>query len=1076
MLGAVLSACTQDLNDEDFALLKGECRVAFELQGMPLASALTRTSGDAIRSISNLYILFYESDSQGGDSKLAYAFTTDAACKNSVFDSGLKITSTTEAGRTPGSEFDPKDGEWKGVSESTTQRVTTSEIQIRRGNYAVYVVANVDDFSSASFSADTIATPKMLRQYSVTWNKDRVKENNAMFGFFTEDSQKGYDVINEAAPVIHFSANTKKIHAWVKRVASKVTVAFDGSRLRDGVRIYIKDVAIHDIPLNCKLGESNVPGSKAELITNGEQIVYSTAAGVTNATRISSREPYFPGFKGLADDEEYVARWRDSIHSETAEALYFFENRQGKSSGAADGNGSWKQQTDINGNNIPDDRDSDIHSDIDPNKGILKDTKEFGSYIEVNAYYQNDNFGAKTEGTIIYRFMLGKNTTDDFDADRNNHYKLTMCFNYNANDVDWHIDYTDKEDIYIPDTIYVSYQYNTPSMLPIRIVGDRFTSLNVQITESHWYPDDSSIPYYKGGTTSPSGLPAGFLSLSYDENPKIGGTGEVPAATVTNYWKQQPTYDPNGENTTTNKNEVRQYIRDGKVVKWSDLEPHGYAIGTRVNSDNKTVFEANIPLFTRPLIIYKWTSWTGANPYYSASRTGKIVVSGTLSGRPYTKTIKVVQVPRIENPSGIYRRHDNTSKFDVTLMERKGEGGTHTTPISYAPFNSKGLWRAIIYRSTSGSGNDVASWFTLTAGSQRAKDVGDYIQGDTNAPIEFTYKPNGEIGQNQVRCGIIKVEYNDYTCTHYVFVRQGYAPMQLESGKVYWHTFNLYSGRAETSHPCDAGSLFLRGLWAPAILDSNTAGFGVAVSSLSALTNEDGTTTGTVSIPISNSGSYKRKDFPTANRSLSSNNTTFNPWNSGRVPTLAEWSTLKNEVANALIDKAFGVLYGDGATTTQTTPVNVNGCLHSNVNTKGETQRGMRGSFVYNSSDGRNIFFPIGASGYGRRKVGYGNLAGTGGTHGGGRLQYSFSDTYFASVLDNSRRPLLYNLNTNEGAIYWGQAEISNSALTGHSSDNGWDINYKTYDFDYMEAASSTASSNRHSACYIRLVQTDPPK
>lgn len=1077
ILGVALLSCSKDLDEQDLAVLNGECRVAFELQGMPLSSALTRTSGDAIRNIGSLYILFYKPENKSGDSyKLAYAFTTDAACKNSVFESGLRITSTTDSDRIPDGEFDPNDGEWKGVSESTTKRVTTSEIQIERGDYAVYVVANVDEFSSASFSRDTIATPELLRNYKLTWNKTSVKDNDAMFGFFTEESTDGYDVINTEAPIIHFTANTKTLHAWVKRATSKVTVAFDGSRLRDGVRIYIKDIAIRDIPTNCKLGENNTPVSKKEL-TDGEQIVYTTTAGVTNATRISSREPYFPGFTGLADNEADVEAWKINAHSETANALYFFENRQGKSSGAIDGNGSWKQQTDINGNNIPDDRDSEIHSDIDPNKGIQKDTKEFGTYIEVTAYYQNDNFGAKTEGIIIYRFMLGKNTTDDFNADRNNHYKLTMCFKNNANEVDWHIDYTDKEDVYIPDTIYMSYEYNTPSMLPIRIVGNQFTSLSVQITESNWYPDDSSIPYYKANTTQPDDLSTGFFSLSYDENPRIGGTGEVPASTVTDYWLQQPSYDPNGENTTTNKNEVRQYIRNGKVVKWSDLEPHGYAIGTRVASDGRTtVFEANIPLFTRPLIIYKWTSWTGANPYYSAPRKGKILVSGILSGKPYTHTINVIQVPRVENPSGIYRRHDNTAPFDVTLMARKGEGGTHTTPISYAPFDSKGLWRAIIYRSTSGGGNNVGVWFTLTAGSQRAKALGDCIQGDINTPIKFTFKPNEAIDQNKVRCGIIKVEYNDYTCTHYIFVRQGYAPMQLEAGRVYWHTFNLYSGSAETSHPCDAGSLFLRGLWAPAILDSNTAGYGVTVNSLSALTDVDGTTQGSVSIPINNSGAYKRKDFPTTNRTFSKNDATYNPWNSGRVPTLAEWATLKNDVANALVDKSFGVLYGDGATTTQTVADNVNGCLHANVNAKGEAQKGMRGCFVYNSSDGRNIFFPIGASGYGRRKVGRGSLTGTSGTSGGGVLQYSFSDTYFAYVLNNARRPLLYNLNTNEGAIYWGQAEISNQTLTGQSSSNGWDINYKTYDFDYMEAASASASTNRHSACYIRLVQTDAPK
>ena len=34
----------------------------------------------------------------------------------------------------------------------------------------------------------------------------------------------------------------------------------------------------------------------------------------------------------------------------------------------------------------------------------------------------------------------------------------------------------------------------------------------------------------------------------------------------------------------------------------------------------------------------------------------------------------------------------------------------------------------------------------------------------------------------------------------------------------------------------------------------------------------------------------------------------------------------------------------------------------------------MRGCFIYNKTNGRNLFFPIGASGYGHRKQGYGDM------------------------------------------------------------------------------------------------------
>lgn len=1028
-LNMALVSCVKNMDGSDSGeITDGESSVTFELRGMPLQSALTRTvPGDAIREVDNLYILFYtkgQSDNEA-DYELAYAFTTDAGCQNDVFTKGLKITGRTYEGRIDGgSQFNPGDNEWDGVAESETRHVTTSEVQVKRGWYAVYVVANVKGFSSADFSRADIATAGKLRDYKLTWNGN-VRENNAMFGFFTPKGQHKYDVIKTPAPLIKVSEKSLTLHAWVKRAVSKVTVAFDGSKLREGVRVYIKSVQIHDIPHNCKLGADNTPASRGELITDGDLKTYETAAGATVLTRISKREPFFPDFKGLAENKNDEEKWRDSVHSENADALYFFENVQGKSSGAADADGSWKQQTDADGNGIPDDRD----------KRILKDTKSYGTYIEVEAYYQNDNFGAKTEGDIKYRFMLGKNTTDDFNAERNNHYKLTLCFKNNANDVDWHIDYTDRDGVYIPDTIYVSYEYNTPSLLPVRIVGDRFTSLNATITASNWYPDDSSIDYYKAGAGDPSGPASGFFSLRYDGNPRVGGTAEVASSVVSSYWNTPAT------------NRTRRYIENGNKVTHTDLDTYGYDVKTRTNSDGNIVFEANIPLFTRPLMIYKWTSWTGANPYYTSSRSGKITLSGTISGEPYEKVITVIQVPRIENPSGIYRRHDNADAFDVTCMARKGE--MYNSTISFSEFKSAGAWRAIIYRSSDGNGvrND---WFSLTAGSQKADALGEYIEGDDATPIKFRYKPNGTIGQNEVRCGIIKVEYNDYTCTHYIFVRQGYAPMRLESGRVYWHTFNLYSDNVETSHPCDAGSLFVRGNFSPAILDSNPQVFGRAVTNFNVVNNGAATTMTNASIQ-----GLSRGAFPSGNRTLTVS--ALNPWTTGRVPSIEEMATMKDANSTRRIDKGFGVLYGDGVTATQTNPNNVWACLHSNVNTgTGRSSRGMRGCFVYNADDGRNIFFPVGASGFGRRKIA-----------SSGQLQYGFGNTYYGSKLNNNRRPLLYNLYSNEGAIYWSHDLVD---IGDDLSSNSWDINYKTYDFDYMDADVNTSA-----ACYIRLVQTDAP-
>ena len=63
--------------------------------------------------------------------------------------------------------------------------------------------------------------------------------------------------------------------------------------------------------------------------------------------------------------------------------------------------------------------------------------------------------------------MLGKNTSTNYDAERNYHYKLTLKFNRFANDADWHIEYEEENpDILVPEPYYISYLYNHAMTLP----------------------------------------------------------------------------------------------------------------------------------------------------------------------------------------------------------------------------------------------------------------------------------------------------------------------------------------------------------------------------------------------------------------------------------------------------------------------------------------------------------------------------------------------------------------------------------------------------------------------------------
>ena len=1108
-------SCMKDPMLDDMSWSGDECSLSMDVGFTAFGTALdTRatggTPGDAIGEVYNMQVLFYSNegtDNSEENAELKYVFTgtpTDGGeGSGSVGESetgrvysGTFTFTRTDENRTSYDGPTPETG----ISGTSTRHMTFRLGNVERGRYRIYVVANMPAEFIATRDANTV---NALRNYKLNWNADNIAANNAMFGYFTSASASQVDVINSEAPQIAISgplSQSQALHAWIKRAVSKVTVAFDGSNLEPEVRVYIKSVQIRDLPRKCSLGAINSPGeadgepatvlfpdtnnaNEMKQLTDHATITYSSISGEDPANVVYREEPYYPGFNGDTENGGDVSNWKKNVHSATTNALYFFENCQGTgehTDGDGDPTGTYKPQTDETGgedggpNKLPDDYDHD---------NFQKDNKLYGTYVEVHAYYENDNLDNRTSGNIIYRFMLGKDIYTDFNAERSIHYKLTLKFNGYANDVDWHIDYNDEPGDHTPETIYVSYNYNTPSILPFQFVGDKPVEyLEAEITQNNWGPDNQSISHFTGTPTA-TGLGVGFLSLRYDPNVRIGtgvegeekesGKRGEDAPRVPRYWDKY----------STNAKQI--YLEDGKQSSRLNLnedsidDKYKFNYKVRQNSDKQYVTSVNIPLYTRPLMIYKSTSYTGANPYYTTTRSAKVLITYQLEGESTKKTreVNIEQVHRIDNPSGIWRRSDNTEKFDVILMQQTGDEAYRTAGVainrSYTPYKSKGSWRAYIYKATGTDGKTEDAWFTLTAGNQRADAIGEYIQGLNGTNISFTYKPTSPIDAKQVRCGIIKIEYNDYTCTHMILVRQGYESLKISDADdaPKWHTFNLYDNNEEVNHPCDAGSLFVRGRYTPSIRDDqspdNTGNlshsnnlFGTAVPNLY-------TTTGDT-YPITNNSAITGQggnNFSSSVVNLNENNVLYNPSNDGYMPTYLQYRTLKDESTRATIDKLYGVLYADGATETATDFYTATGCLHIDV-VNGKTKKGMRGAFAYNSDDARQVFFPIGATGFGRRK--YNTTNGT----GRGALQYGFGDTYDSGNYKWESAPLLNNLFSNEGAIYWMQAYAmqKQTGSTHTEGDNGWDVNYKTYDFDFMDADDH---QNARSLSLIRLVDNN---
>ena len=160
-------------------------------------------------------------------------------------------------------------------------------------------------------------------------------------------------------------------------------------------------------------------------------------------------------------------------HTEYDRALYFYENCQGNYPGQK--KYDKRQQWDEVGFNPK------------PGQYDYKDNIEYGTYVEVEAYYVSTNVNQVSNGPIKYRFMLGQNCEFDYDAFRNHHYKLTLGFRGYANQPDWHIEYVEPDVTFYTDpTYYVSYAYNNKAIFPVRFKGE-VEEFDVQIT--HLYPE-----------------------------------------------------------------------------------------------------------------------------------------------------------------------------------------------------------------------------------------------------------------------------------------------------------------------------------------------------------------------------------------------------------------------------------------------------------------------------------------------------------------------------------------------------------------------------------------------------------
>lgn len=904
-------ACAED-PDTDTPTGQGESRVSFGVNFRPLADAALGRSrsvaGDAIRNIDDLFVVWYH---------------TDGRLAGSDYVAGDRLTVTDQ--ERPGSQ-----------TETTTKHAEFSS-RMPYGRYRVYAVANMGDLTGDG----RIATEKDFRALSLTWNPDDVAANDQMSGRFTREG-----IASSADGTVTIDASEVTLQSWIRRAASKVTVAFDASRLNENIYIYLQSAQIRDIPLTCSLVDDNAPASADALIEEGDMIRYGE------------------GDDFLAWPTLACGRGANTYgsHAGDAPSLFFFENMQG------------------------------THEKKHQYQNFKsKDNVPYGTYVEVKAYYLNKSSDNPSRGSITYRCMLGKDMVEDFNAERNTHYKLTLVFNKDANDPDWHIEYEytpRPPEIMVPSPIYISYIANQGVSIPVTIYYDKdkaaVESVTATITDNDWGFAGHKYDYTNQENYN------GFLSLELLEKNSADRKTEYKSEGIYSDWK---------------------YVTDDR-------------------------YRIDIPVYTRPMTL--GSSFSGNNYFVGRRRYATVrLVANLVGGGSVSQDVEIIQSRRLVNPKGVWRSGGSTTPFRVTL---KNSDSSPTVATTFEPLISDGPWTATILHG--------ADWVRIKDTESSEWGTAD-VTGGTGSKIEFDYRPASEYPSGS-RFGKIEIRFHNNTCTHVLLVSQGMGPVELDGRK--WHMTNFEWGDKDAANPLLEGSMVKFGNAAEAILSTNNIkpDYGFDISCADKLFD--------IRTP---DGAIVQKAF----NKISANLDGFvdEQVTSGgkcRVANSDDWATLTSD----RFVRYYGILYGDECSDTLSE--------NSETNTyyaEGQ-QRGMRGCFVCERETGRHLFFPIGATGYGRRKyrdntnvithpVGYGVLKYA------NRTEEMPKETAEAV-------PNFYSLWDEPGAVYWyGTGEPY--AFPGETSPRyymGFDLNYFSFGFENYSSWVFDRTTSDSDAAFIRRI------
>lgn len=476
--------------------------------------------------------------------------------------------------------------------------------------------------------------------------------------YYDLDNQNPSKVMFADLGTMNISTTQTTLSGELVRIYSMVSVNVDTKGL-DGVTVTPKSVTLKHVPSKGYLKSSNkIDGSDVACVVDGEKI-------------------------------NFFSKPEKNVFSSQG-VVFMYENMQGTNN-----------YTELSAGDGTDKTPPSLGSIPTKNTDAVKKDRTC-SYIEIDADYINNNTGGSGSGSIKYRFFLGNNSTDNFDVERNCHYKVTLKLSGKggADEGSWRVEKDFKREFSVDD-IFIGYRMNSKSDIEVKLP-----------TEDSWF--NGCL-----WTVTPNGKANEYFTLGgFDKNTNtVAVFAKKTNINSRNYNSGEVTITASKEGVEVSKTvKINQVIRLVDPIafykKWDNVEPVTVTVRefTKAEKKYKTLNS-----------IGSWSVTIESGDWFTISKDGKSTsrgvnqITGTGGDIVFTYTPTSTTGSNRTNRYGSIRVKYHNERCEHVIYLRQGYADTKLLNSSDATWS---LYNCI-------GNNQVTSSPTQS---------GFFFQGGSNSP------------------------------------------------------------------------------------------------------------------------------------------------------------------------------------------------------------------------------------------------------------------------------------------------------------------------------------------------------